>query len=295
MNLSPSHNQANAGILCREMVRADCAAVAELLTKGFAEWRDNQFWVQAMDRLCARVPPDGLPQFGYVLVASGRIVGVLLLIASQEDAAGASIRRCNVSSWYVEPEFRIYGSLLVTRALRRRDVTYLNVTPAPETWKVLVAQGYRQFIDGRAVAIPLLARSGSRAEIRVAEPGLVQGNDLSENEVTLLLDHARWDCISLVCDTPSGRLPFVFGQRRRRGVKYAYVIYCRTLDSVAEHARPLGRYLARRGIGFMVVDADARLPGMPGWFEAGFPKFYRGEQPPRAGDLAYTERAVFGV
>jgi len=60
--------------------------------------------------------------------AGGRIVGVLLLIASE---AVDDVRRCNVSRWYVEPEYRVYGTLLVRRALRHRDVTYINVSPAP--------------------------------------------------------------------------------------------------------------------------------------------------------------------
>ncbi len=282
-------------MLCREMARADCVQVAELLTKAFAEWRDHEFWDRAMERLSERAPPADLPQFGYVLEVEGQIVGVLLLIASELNDAGNRLRRCNVSSWYVEPQFRMYGSLLVSKAIRHRDVTYLNVSPAPETWQVLAAHGYRPFVSGRAIGIPLLARNGSAAAIRVAAPGLLAGNDLSDTEVTLLLDHARWDCISLVCDTQFGRLPFVFGQRRRRGVKFAYVIYCRTLESLVEQARPLGRHLALRGIGFVVVDADAKLRGMPGWFEPGFPKFFRGSERPRAGDLAYTERALFGV
>jgi len=53
---------------------------------------------------------------------------VLLLIASE---AVDDVRRCNVSRWYVEPEYRVYGTLLVRRALRHRDVTYINVSPAP--------------------------------------------------------------------------------------------------------------------------------------------------------------------
>ena len=277
------------------MLQADCGAVVLILTKAFAEWRDGAFWRRAVERLSARVPPRGLPQFGYVLEAGGNIVGVLLVIASELGAGAEIVRRCNVSSWYVEPRYRLYGSLLVSRALRHPGVTYTNVTPAPETWKVLLAQGYRQFASGRAIAIPSLAGRSRRAAVQMAGPELVPGDDLSGHEITVLLDHARWDCISLVCHTDHGRYPFVFGVRRRRGFKFAYLLYCRTLESLVQHARPLGLYLARRGIGFVVTDADARLPGMPGWFEADLPKFFHGDQSPAHGDLAYTERAVFGV
>ena len=51
-----------------------------------------------------------------------------------EVATGATPKiRCNVSSWYVEPAFRSFASLLVLRALKNKDVTYLNISPAPAT------------------------------------------------------------------------------------------------------------------------------------------------------------------
>lgn len=295
MNYASSQLSILTGVVCREMLAADCHDVANLLTKGFAEWRKHSFWVQALERLAQRDVPEGLPQFGYLLETAGRAVGVLLLIGSEMIQGGKRVRRCNVSSWYVEPDFRLYGSMLVAKAIRLRDVVYMNVTPAPPTWNVLSAQGYRQFVEGRTVAIPALSRRSSGAVVRRIDAGLRAGPDLPEDEVTLLREHARWDCISLVCETPQGRVPFVFGRRRARGVPFAYLIYCRGLDSLVEHARPLGWHLARYGIAVVVTDADARLPGMPGMFQTGFPKFVRGSQTPRAGDLAYTERAIFGV
>ncbi len=146
------------------------------------------------------------------------------------------------------------------------------------------------------MALPALARAGSRATVFPAGPDLQPGPDLPAAEVALLLDHARWDCLSLVCTTAAGRVPFVFGVRRRRGIlPFAYLLYCRDLASFCAFARPLGRHLLRHGIVMVVADADARLPGMPGWHQGGFPKYYKGSHPPRPGDLAYTERAVLGV
>lgn len=277
------------------MELADCAAVVPLLTKGYRAWRDAAFWTRALQRLADRVPPAGLPRFGYVLERAGEAVGVLLLIASEAMQDGRPVRRCNVSSLYVEPEFRLYGSLLVRQALRHREVTYMNVSPAPETWALLAAQGYQRYVSGRTVAMPLLARAGA-GRVSAAGPELLAGPDLPEWEAALLREHAGWDCLILVCMAPGGRVPFVFGLRRRRGIlPFVYLVYCRGLDSVSAYARPLGRYLARRGIAFVVADADARLPGMPGWFQDGYPKYFKGGEPPRPGDLAYTERAMFGV
>lgn len=233
---------------------------------------------------------------GYVLEAGGAIVGVLLLIAS--EGAGHE-RQCNVSSWYVEPEYRLYGTLMVRHALRLQGVTYLNVTPAPETWDMLAAQGYGKYSVGRAFGVPVLARrrkeTGSRRVMRVRDQ-VRPGPDLTDHEVNLLQDHARWGCLSLVCAGPEGRVPFVFGRRWRKGIiPFVYLLHCRGLDSFTAHARPLGRYLLRYGVTLVVADSEANFAGMPGWFQDGFPKFFRGAHIPGNHDLAYTERAMFGV
>ena len=277
------------------MVAGDCAEVAALLTRGFRAWRKAAFWERALARLSAHVPPEGLPRMGYVLEADGAIVGVLLLIAS--EGAGEE-RRCNVSSWYVEPEYRLYGTLLVRRALRLQGVTYVNVTPAPETWDMLAAQGYSKYSAGRSFGVPLLARSGSRVvagSVSRVREAVRPGPDLTDHEIKLLQDHARWGCLSLVCAGPEGRVPFVFGRRWRKGVvPFVYLLHCRGLDSFTAHARPLGRYLLRYGVALVVADAETKVSGMPGWFQDGFPKFFRGAQAPGSHDLAYTERAISG-
>ena len=71
------------------------------------------------------------------------------------QAAGSTIR-CNVSSWYVEPAFRTYATLLVSQALRHKNVTYLNVSAAPHTWPIIEAQGFSRYCDGIFVAAPML-------------------------------------------------------------------------------------------------------------------------------------------
>ena len=47
-------------------------------------------------------------------------VGVLLLIFSDVATSATPNIRCNVSSWYVEPAFRSFASLLVLRALKNK-------------------------------------------------------------------------------------------------------------------------------------------------------------------------------
>ena len=276
-------------VICREIRPADVADVAALLTRGFRAWRNRAFWDRALTRLAEHDPPDGLPRMGYALEVRGSLVGVLLMIAHQ-TADGA--RYCNLSSWFVEPAFSLYGALLARRALRHPGVTFLNVTPAPETWDLLANQGYTRFSVGRAYSLPVLARRGAMASVRRVHAVTGSIPEMTDYELDLLRRHASWGCISVICTGA----PFIFGLRRRRGiVPFAYLLHCRSIQSFDAHARSLGLYLLRYGVMLVVVDAEAQLAGMPCWFDKRFPKFFRGTAAPLSHDLAYTERAIFGV
>lgn len=283
-------------MICREIVEDDRIAVIELLTRGFAAQRTRPFWAKALQRLAERTPPSGLPRFGYVLESSGSLVGVLLVIAAEVPDGDSMRVRGNVSSWYVEAPFQPYGMLLERHALRQRAVTYVNVTPAPHTLRGLIAQGYRQYVSGRTVTVPILARGGQNCAVAPVDANLVPGGGLSAAEVKLLREHARWGCICLTSTVDGQRFPFVFARRRRYGViPFAYLLYCRDIQDFAYQAHWLGKYLAKRGMLLVVVDANRPLEGVPGRYLDGYPEFFKGCEMPRVGDLAYTERAIFGV
>ena len=146
-----------AAIRCRQIDESDVPAVAGLLRRGFPN-RNRQFWQRALDELTRREPPPGLPKYGYLLETDGVPVGVILVICSTMRVDGTSAPRCNLSSWYVEPAFRTYAPLLVSQALRHKEVTYLNVSAAPHTWPIIEAQGFSRYSDGIFIALPALNR-----------------------------------------------------------------------------------------------------------------------------------------
>ena len=61
-------------------------------------------------------------------------------------------------------------------------------------------------------------------------------------------------------------------------------------------AGPIGLYLALRGRALVIVDSNGPIPGLVGTYRGGsMPKYFKGPQRPRLGDLAYTEYALLGV
>ncbi len=119
--------------------------------------------------------------------------------------------------------------------------------------------------------------------------------DASDEEV--LLQHAALGYVSLWCTISERAYPFVFRPRLVRGViPCAQLIFCRDIADFVRFAGPIGRFLARYGRPFVILDANAPIPGLLGWYSRGnMPKYFKGPQRPRLGDLAYTECAVLGV
>lgn len=284
------------GLRCRLILDSDAEAVGDLLKKGFGAQRTRRFWSNVFERLTLHPTPLGMPKYGYLLESDGRVVGAILLISSAVHTNGDDPVRANVSSWYVEPEFRSYGSLLVSNALKRKGVTYLNISPAPHTRQLLQAQGYTLYSAGLFISAPLFSKR-SGGPVRVVAADATNTSGFEESERTLLIDHQRYGCVSVICETPEARYPFVFVRRVVRGMLPCFqLIYCRDISHFVQCSRSLGGYLARRGGLLVMVDSNGSIPGLVGRYFPGVrPKYFQGRHAPRLGDLAYTETAMFGV
>ena len=266
-------------VRCRQIAEADLDGLANLLARGFPA-TEIAYWTKGFERFCALPAVEGVPRFGYVLEAETGIVGVILLISSLRGGQIFS----NLSSWYVEPEYRAHSTALISMATKHKHVTYLNISPAAHTWRTLEAQGFRPYNHGRSAVFPVLSRGG----------GVVSENiprDLPEYE--LLLAHAAYGCRSVICKRDGIALPFVFKPRRldKPPVRMMELIYSRSTEAFARCAPALGRWILRRGA-FGII-CDGRVTGLPSHYVAGKePRYFKGPSAPT--DLAFTEKVIFG-
>jgi len=281
-------------IRVRQICETDISAVADLLAYGFQS-RPRQFWLKVLRCLRERPAPTGLPRYGYLLESDG-IVGIVLQIFSTLRTGETSCIRCNMSSWYVKPDFRIYASLLDAKARSHTNVTYLNITPAPNTLPILEVQGYSQYNKGIFVAVPALQFRSCDVDVRVARAEAHLPAHADQFDHDLLLEHSNYGCISLWCGTADRAYPLVFRPRLVKGViTCAQLVYCRDVDDLVRFAGPVGRFLAMRGRFPVLIDSNGPIPGLIGrYLDAKMPKYFMGPDRPRLGDLAYTEAALFG-
>jgi hypothetical protein len=286
-------------IRCREIAVSDIDAIAELLTRGFVG-RSRDYWMQGLRRQAGREVPQGYPRFGYMLDNEGAPVGVLLLLYSARSSGGEASIHCNLSSWYVEPAFRNYATMLTKIAQRHKEVTYLNISPATWTWPIIETQGFQPYCNGLFFSFPALSRAapGMTVEIVPGDAKAVEG--LVAGEVELLARHAAYGCLGLVCRTATGgAIPFILlPMRIRRGwiaPPAMQLIYCREMSEYIACAGAIGRFLLRRGKISVILDFNGRVPGLAGIYtEARGRKYFKGPHRPRLADLSDTELVVYG-
>lgn len=280
-------------IRCRMIAEADAPALAALLAQGFPE-RSSGYWRNAFEKLARRDAPEAYPRFGYLLEHEGAPVGVILMIFTK---FGEKHIRCNISSWYVEERYRGYASLLIAAAVRHKDVTYVNISPATHTWRVIEAQGFRRYCEGQMLTVPALSRWTANARVRAFDRRRDYGDALAAQERDVLMSHADHGCVALVVHEKKEAHPFVFLPRRvlRNFVPTLQLVYCRDISEFQRFAGPLGRELLRQGHPSVLVDASESIPGLIGLYmrDRG-PKYFKGPERPRLGDLAFSESVLFG-
>ena len=156
------------------------------------------------------------------------------------------------------------------------------------------ALGFTCYADGRALTLPWCSRPVLGAKVRLFKPAAAEAFPTDESE--MVTRHAGYGCMAIQVDTPGGSQPFLFrAGRLRGGVPVATLVYCRDMADLVRLAGPLGRFLLLKGLPLVVVEAEAPVAGLSGWFRPGrAPRYCKGPTTPRTGDLTDTEVALFG-
>lgn len=269
---------ASARVRCRPIADPDLDGLADLLTRGFPR-SSREYWTRGFTRWRNMPVLEGVPRHGYVLDNGTAPVGVILLISSARNGQIIS----NLSSWYVEPQYRTHSTLLISLATKLKHVTYLNASPAPHTWKTLTAQGFEPYNFGRSAVFALPGRGRVSEEIP---------DDLPE--ARLLRDHRAMGWISLVVEKDGIVSPFVFKPRKldRPPLPVMDVMFTRSPEDFHACAPALARHFLPKGRMGFLIDGDQQ--GLSHYVEGKEPRWFKGPHRPSLGDLAYTEKVVFG-
>jgi hypothetical protein len=280
----------------REIEDGDVSEVVSLLCEGFPR-RAPEYWRAGLHRLAKRERPANTEKYGYVLTANNALRGVVLTIPSLHSNALEHQLFINISSWYVQPSYRgTPAKELYWHASRRRDVTYTNLSAAPNTIKTIMSFGFQEWTAGQMVALGLKWDRSSSKKLRFLTLNEAKSLGIFTAENGVLADHESLGCLTFCLETPNGLFPFIFVRRRVKGfVPCAQLIYCRNLSDLIEHGLAVSIWLAKRGFPLMIIDASGPINGLLGhYIPAKASKYFKGPRPFKAVDHSYSEMVLLG-
>lgn len=264
---------------CRLIAENDLEGIADLLSRGFPQIRRNH-WMDGFARWKQLPVIPEMPRYGYVLDTGFGPAGAILMISSRRGDHVIS----NLCGWYVDPQWRSHSALLISLATKLRQVTYLNASAAPHTWRMLQAQGFSPYNFGRTAVFAFPGRGRVSEEIPAGLP-----------EAQLLRDHREMGWVSVTVEKDGVLSPFVLRPHRLEKPKLPVmdVMFCRGAQDLKRCAPALARYFLPRGrLGFL-IDGDMENL-LSHYVEGREPRYFKGPYRPVLGDLAYTEKAIFG-
>lgn len=273
----------------REIQEADLPTVVHLLCEGFQR-RNRLYWEQALSFLSGKPRVRNLPVFGLALDVDGVLQGVMLMISSQK---GDDIF-CNLSSWYMRPEFRAFSPLLFQRALRFKGVCYTDCSPAPHIMPIIQKFGFRPYTAGTLLIDP---RACWRRGEKIRDVRRLTEGDCGAAEQEVVNRHLSYGCEGFLLESASASpMPVLYRTTKLKGKLPAARILYGQPARVLSSSGPLMRNLIKRGILLMLVDLPCDfVPDLGLVFPDYDLRYVKGSTPPEVGDLLDTEVSIFGV
>ena len=221
-----------AGPQIREATLADAPAIGRLLDVGFDVPRERPMpWARLLDHAWLA----NKPRMGLMLMDGEELVGFLGLVYAARHINGKDGLTCNLSSWYVKPQYRGWGAALISAAVEDPAVSYTAFTPVPLTRGVLSALGFTDATEVKHLFLPLQnvgTLFSKPLPISFDTPAIERV--LSPEHLRIFHDHQHGEVLQAVIGEAGAYSYLVVKRRRRRiGAKpsplmlaYTEILFC---------------------------------------------------------------------
>src|SRR5207247_1553444 len=170
---------------------------------------------------------DEKPNLGLMLVAGGEIRGFIGMLYARRLIQGKTALVCNLSSFYVHPDYRGWSFALLAHALRDETVCYTSFTPSPSVTHMCEAMGFSYLDRNKIILPPLLNASTLRwpSSRIISEPERMRAL-LDGEQRRIFDDHAPYDCLQLVLQSGSESAYLVVKRRKIGRLPVSDLLYC---------------------------------------------------------------------
>ncbi len=136
------------------------------------------------------------PNLGFVMVSGAEIVGFLGAVYATRRLANCIVKTCNLSTWYVRPDYRHGGMKLLYAVLELKDYSITNFTASPRVRKVMESLGFHTIDRVKRVFLPWHVSKSllSRVDGLTSDPSEI-AQYLGCADALYLNDHLRYRII----------------------------------------------------------------------------------------------------
>ncbi len=171
--------------------------------------------------------------FGYFLADKGKPVGLLGMIFSTRMIDREEHKFCDLSAWYVKPEYRGHSIALLIPILGRKDLTITTFTASNRVIAVLRKLGFKDIESHIRIAIPIPLTSKN---VRVTYDPEVIFSKLTGEDLRIFQNHSRLNCTHIGITTPKGFSHVMVNKVFRKGIQLAHVDYASNRAILIDHA-----------------------------------------------------------
>lgn len=287
---------ANGDVRVRPVEERDIPALIAMLREEFA----GEIPAQAYRRLFDYRWEEEIPDRGFILDAGGSPVGYLGTIYSERGSGDSRIRVCNLTSWYVRPEYRgpRFGLALLLAVMQRQDQVVTSLSPNQASGPIYRRFGFETLSTGFTVFHPRIALEGGRGIRVVSRPDALAAL-LDGEPARLVRDHLPYGC-SAVGVAGGGEKGMVIAKRRMTSGRYRLplteILHVTNPSLVRAALGPVCRTLLLRDR-VVAVAADETIFGSetpPGWRRERLRLFLGTGVAPEQLDSLYSEMVLLG-
>jgi len=206
------------------------------------------------------------PNYGFGLVTSGRVVGVIGCIYSKRVVDGSEAEFCNMCDWFVDADYRQHSVRLLRAVVRQGELTITNFSPNRTAAQVCRQFGF-EVIDELKIVVPLplyALHCQHRSEVTIEHEPQGIRRLLSPSDLALFEELADTrECSHVAIKDGDETSYCLFRKDRRRGVPLAVLLFGSHPELIISALPSLSRWLIKTYQSPFLLAESRILPRVP--------------------------------
>lgn len=235
--------------------------------------------------------------FGYCLLDESKPVGILGMIFSSRRINGDKHKFCDLSAWYVKPDYRGHSIALLIPILGRKDLTITTFTASNRVIAVLRRLGFKDIESHIRIVPPIPLRPKN---VHVTFDTQIISLKLRGEDLQIFQDHSCLSCTHIGIITPEGFSHVMVNKVFRKGIPLAHVDYTSDRAILINHVNLIAWNVMRemRCFGIEIGEhmVTKNIPGISLKIKRNHPILFRSSHlKPEAIDTVYSEIQLLGL